>query len=225
MKSLSTIVLSIFMMAFLASCGGESPETVDATEPAEPAAESNSEEAVAYSVNTDQSIINWVGAKKLVDSKHTGTIALQGGSLKAEEGSLKAGNFTIDMSSIVNTDLEDPDRNAKLVGHLKSPDFFDVEKFPTSTFEVTNITKAEGEGATHNITGNLTMKDETKSITFPANVVMEDGQLRATAKFAIDRSQWNVKYGSESFFDNLGDKAIKNEIQLELTLVADKASA
>ena len=112
---------------------------------------------------------------------------------------------------------------AKLEGHLKSADFFDVEVHPTASFEVISSEPSDAEGTTHNVKGNLTMKSITKEITFPANISFEGDQLTATGTFTIDRTQWDVQYGSESFFPDLikkgKDKIISNDIELTLNLI------
>ena len=116
------------------------------------------------------------------------------------------------MTSITNTDLKDKGYNKKLVGHLKSDDFFGVEKFPTATFNITKATKFSNGKAS--VTGNLTIKGNTESITF--DFVKNRNQY--TTKLEIDRSKFNVRYGSTSFFDGLGDKAIDNIFILDIQL-------
>lgn len=114
----------------------------------------------------------------------------------------------------------------KLATHLKSADFFDVANYPTSTFEVTKVEPVTGQaGVTHNVTGNLTIKGIAKQITFPANVTLSGNELTAKATFTIDRSQWEVKYGSETFYSNLGNGVIKNEVELSIDVVAVKPQA
>jgi polyisoprenoid-binding protein YceI len=156
-----------------------------------------------------------------VPSKHNGTIQVSEGNLTLADGNLTAGSFTVDMNTLDNEDLKGTEKIGDLIGHLKSPDFFDVAKFPTATFVLTAAEAVEGNAAaTHNITGDLTIKGKTNTITFPALVTVNGGDVNAKAKFAIDRSLWNVEYGSESFFKGLGDKAIKNEIEFDLDLTA-----
>ncbi len=126
-----------------------------------------------------------------------------------------------------NTDLaDDADLKAKLEGHLNSPDFFDVAGNPTASFEVTSANPVEtGTEYTHELTGNMTIKGIAKQITFPAKVEAVEGGVKASSTFAIDRTQWEIKYGSGSFFEGLGDKAIKNEIELTLDLTFTPAGA
>jgi polyisoprenoid-binding protein YceI len=176
---------------------------------------------VTLTVDVANSKVEWTGAKPT--GQHNGTINVSEGNLMLTDGNIVGGKFTIDKNSIVVLDLTNAEDNGKLVGHLKSPDFFDVAKYPTAVFEISSVEAINGNAeATHNITGNLTMKEITKSVTFPANVVIEGDKLMATSpEFIIDRSQWNVQYGSRTFFNDLKDKFINDEIALKITLSAE----
>ncbi|MEX2590589.1 MAG: YceI family protein [Chitinophagales bacterium] len=166
-----------------------------------------------FKVDTKASTLEWIGKK--VTGKHNGTIQVKSGNVSLTKGKL-SGNFTIDMTTIENNDLEG-EYKTKLENHLKSDDFFSVEKFPTSTFK---ITKAVDEGnGKYEITGDLTIKGITNPVTFPATISVIDGELRADANITFDRSKWKVKYGSGSFFDDLGDKMIYDDVYLSLSLV------
>lgn len=170
-----------------------------------------------YKVNTEDSSVEWVGKK--VTGQHNGAITLQGGRLEMEGDVLVGGIFTMDMATIDVQDLSGGSKG-KLEGHLKSDDFFGVEKYPTSTFV---ITKAVPQGpGSYKIVGNITIKGKTEEIQFPATVESKDGQVIATATLSIDRSKFDVKYGSGSFFDNLGDKTIYDNFDLTISLVANK---
>ena len=222
-KTMKKVLLFTATAALLASCGGgvegDKVEAQEAQEVKEVA------EAVSYTASPSSTTLNWEGSD-VAGKVHTGSINITEGNLEVKEESLVGGSFTIDMSSIVNFDVENPEYNAKLVGHLKSPDFFSVDSFPMAKFEIVSVSDYQGEeGYTHNITGNLTMKDITKSITFPASVSLGENSIEAkTAKFVFDRSEWNVRFRSPSFFDiaELKDKAINNEIGLEIAMVASK---
>ncbi|QIL40148.1 YceI family protein [Pedobacter sp. HDW13] len=174
----------------------------------------NPTKPVTYTVDAAKSTITWVGKK--VTGSHNGTIALQSGSLAVNGKSVTGGTFTIDMNSI-----KDADGSAKLEGHLKADDFFGVAKFPTSTFV---ITKVAGSGANVTVSGNLTIKGITKPLSFPATVTLNaDGTASALAgKIVVDRTKYDIKYGSKSFFDSIGDKAINDEFELAVKLVAKK---
>ena len=162
-------------------------------------------------VNTEKSSVEWLGKK--IGGQHEGNIQIKSGNLELKGDKIVAGNFVVDMTSITNTDLKDEGYNQKLVGHLKSDDFFGVEAFPTANFVVTKGTKFVNGTAT--LTGDLTIKGNKESISFD---VVKDGNAY-TAKIEIDRSKFDVRYGSNSFFDNLGDKAIEDNFTLNIKLV------
>ena len=131
------------------------------------------------------------------------------------------------MNSIVNLDLKDEGMNSRLVGHLKSADFFDVEKYPTASFVITKVSrlKSTSTGAakmTHRIEGNLTMKGITKPVTFDASVNVTGGKLSATTEsFVINRTLWNVNYQSKSIFAGLKDQFINDDITLSVKLASN----
>jgi polyisoprenoid-binding protein YceI len=169
-------------------------------------------------VNSEESKVVWLGKK--VTGEHTGEIDMARGDLQFDGEMLTGGSFEIDMQSITNSDIENEEYNQKLVGHLKSDDFFGVEKYPKATFVITNA--EHKKAGKYHIKGDVTIKGVTKSIEFPAQVTMLDTKATATASITIDRSEFNVKYGSGSFFDGLGDKMIYDDFTLDITLVANK---
>lgn len=164
-------------------------------------------------VNVEKSTIAWNGYK--VTGEHNGNVQLKSGSLEWEDGKLVGGNFVIDMTTITNNDLEG-EWNQKLVGHLKSDDFFGVKTHPTANFTITKAIPYGTDGK-YKIVGDLTIKDITKEIKFNADVA----ETSATAEIIVDRSNYKVKYGSGSFFDNLGDKTIYDEFELTVNLVTE----
>ncbi|WP_066224418.1 YceI family protein [Formosa haliotis] len=159
-------------------------------------------------VDVKESQINWIGHK--VTGQHDGTITLKSGSLEFKGQTLVGGSFVMDMTTINTTDLKG-DSKGKLDGHLKSEDFFGVDKHPTATLIFTDIEKNETD---YTINADLTIKDITKPVTFKM-VVTED---TATAALKIDRTKYDIKYKSASFFDDLKDKAIYNDFDLNVTL-------
>ncbi|EMR01037.1 YceI family protein [Cesiribacter andamanensis] len=175
--------------------------------------------ARSLSADTQKSSLVWTGKK--IGGEHTGTIGLASGSLLVERNKLVGGAFEIDMTSITNTDIADAGYNAKLIGHLKSDDFFGVEKYPKALFSITKATPIAGAKAGANnyqITGRLTIKGKTDTITFPAAVTITGNAAEALARITVDRSKFDVRYGSPSFFADLGDKAIDNEFIIDLKL-------
>ncbi len=176
-------------------------------------------------IDPKASLMKWIGSK-VTGSSHNGTLQLKSGEVVVANGSISAGTFDIDMTTIANVDLADsPKDMAKLVGHLNSEDFFSTKKHPTANFKVTSVkalTSAKAGEPTHEIAGDLTIKGITKPIQFPAIVSMQDTGATATANFAIDRTLWDIRYNSGKYFPNIGDKIIKDDIQVDLKLVATK---
>lgn len=174
---------------------------------------------VALKVDTKASTFNWLGKK--VTGEHNGTIGIQAGSLTVNAGKLQGGEFTIDMKSMKNTDLTDAGYNAKLIGHLSSPDFFDVANYPTANLKITKATAKSG--GNYDLTGALTINGVTQPIIFPAVVSIDkNGTATATAKFDIDRTKFGSKYGSKSFFASIGDKMIYDNFTVDVKIVAAK---
>ncbi len=168
-------------------------------------------------INTKVSNVEWIGKK--VTGQHSGTITIKEGTLNLHDGHLSGGKVVIDMSSITCTDLKPEEGASKLVGHLSSPDFFNTESFATSTLDITAVKKTEGNK--HSITGNLTIKGITKPITFEATVDMKDGKLGAFAEMKVDRTLYDIKYGSGKFFEGLGDKVIDDEFIIKFKIAAE----
>lgn len=181
-KNIATIALVAFMAFSFTSLEGDKKE-----------------------IKTEKSKVVWKGYK--VTGSHKGTIAIKAGHLNFNDDKLIGGAFTIDMSTIINTDLEG-EYKGKLEGHLKSDDFFGVEKFPTATLIFTKV-KATGKNS-YEVTGDLTIKGKTNSVTFDVSIYGN----KANASLKIDRSKFDVKYGSASFFEGLKDKAIYDEFDL-----------
>lgn len=162
-------------------------------------------------VNAAKSSLKWTGKK--VTGEHTGFINLKEGKFTVKSNKITSGTFVIDMTTITNTDLTDAEWNQKLVGHLKSDDFFGVEKFPTSTLVITESTPFKNGESTAK--GKLTIKGITNPVSF---VVKQDGKTYSST-LIVDRSLYDVRYGSGKFFENLGDKTIYDEFTLEVKIV------
>jgi len=160
-------------------------------------------------VDVAKSTITWIGKK--VTGQHNGTVALKEGSLIFKCKNLTGGNFTVDMTSLTSTDLTG-EYLGKLNGHLKSEDFFGTEKYPTSKLVFKKI--AAKPNGVYTVTADLTIKDVTAPVTFDITV---KGNT-ATSTLKIDRTKYGIKYGSGSFFDNLGDKTINDEFELTVNL-------
>ncbi len=216
MKTIIALSAMLFSTLMIVSCGapqGEKAATGD--EKAVMKAK-----GVVYLADVSASQIEWVGTKPT--GQHNGTISIAKGNITVEDGMITGGEMMIDMNSIVVLDLTDPETNGKLRGHLLSSDFFDVAVYPEARFVFTSVAAYEGEQTgdinfTHTVSGNLTMKDVTRNVTFHAMIEIQDATIKAhTGNFIIDRSEWNVKYGSRKFFDNLKDNFIHDEISLKI---------
>ena len=166
----------------------------------------------AVKLNTSTSSIAWFAEK--VTGKHNGTVGISAGALNVNGNKLVGGNFTIDLKTIKALDITDPGYNQKFIGHITSGDFFEVEKFPSASFVSTKIAGSQ-------VTGNLTIKGITKSISFPAEISVKGGKVAAKATITIDRTDYNIQYGSKKFFDSIGDKAIMDDFKLVVSLISE----
>lgn len=171
--------------------------------------------ATTLEVDTNASIVVWKGYK--VTGQHTGTVKIKKGNIILTDGNLTGGSVEMDMTSIKVTDMEG-EYAGKLEGHLKSEDFFGAAHFPTSKFELTRAIATDTKG-NYKLIGNLTIKETTKAVKCLANLSQNGSTLTLKGKLTIDRSEFNVKYGSGSFFDGLGDKTIYDDFDLDFNLV------
>lgn len=229
----------ILLITLIWACGpkGETVETSDAKQVA------SSSEAVAYSINTNQSQITWIGSKPA--GQHNGTIKISQGEISVKGDEIVAGNFTIDINSLENLDMSGSKGATNLKTHLMSDEFFDAANFPEATFSVTgvssfNVSNLEAdkeeyqtdfapkklsevlvENPTHFISGNLTMRGTTKNITFPVSVSIDGSSIKAKASFNIDRTEWGLKYGDEaSALDKAKDKFLYNTVNIGFEIEA-----
>jgi polyisoprenoid-binding protein YceI len=213
MKNLFILVLA---GTSFAACNNNTTKKVETTEKQTAA----SKDGTAYKVDSTSSI-TWTGSKPT--GKHTGTFKISDGSFYVKDGILTGGTFTINMNSLNNEDLvADAASKGKLEGHLKSPDFFNVAKYPTARFEITAIepnTDTTKKDITNIIKGNLTLKDSTKNVAIPARVTLDAKTLSASATFTIDRTLWGMNYKGP---DNPQDWIISKAVELKLNLTATK---
>lgn len=161
-------------------------------------------------VKPEESVVTWKAYK--VTGSHTGIVNLKEGSLMFDEGKLTGGEFVVDMTTLVSTDLEG-EYKGKLEGHLKSDDFFGIAKHPTSKLVFTSV-ESSGKHS-YEVTGDLTIKGITKPVTFDVSVYGS----KATASLKVDRTNYDIKFRSDNFFENLGDKTIYDEFDLVVDLV------
>ncbi|UOR05840.1 YceI family protein [Hymenobacter aerilatus] len=177
--------------------------------------------AKTYKVQPQLSTLGWEG--KAVTHGHNGTAQFTGGELMVNGNQLVGGTVTVDMTTVKTTDIKDADSNTKFMGHINSDDFFSTSKFPTATFKITKVAYIKGAAAdanNANITGDLTIKGKTNSITFPAKVGVKNGVAAASGTATVDRTKYDIKYGSKSFFEGIGDKAIYDDFTLSFNVIA-----
>lgn len=208
--------LIAFVLLGAMSCKDNKTETEKEIE----AAAEASETAFEYKIDTDASELKWEGSKPT--ATHYGTVKLSSGVLLVQDGEIEAGNFEVDMNTIVDEDLEG-EYKTNLENHLKGTtdgkegDFFDVRQYPTATFELTGIEN-------NNVKGNLTIKDKTNAIEFPAAIVIDGDKLMLTSEaIELDRTKWGVNFGSKTIFPSVGDKFVSDIMKVTISLTAKKA--
>jgi polyisoprenoid-binding protein YceI len=171
-----------------------------------------------YVLDQKESVVTWKGYMQLVPKNaHNGYLYMSKGELIIEKGQLIGGTVQADMNTLED---ERHESDNDLIDHLKSSDFFDVKKYPASTFTITKVESANGGNV--NVTGDLTIKGITHAVTFPAKVEVNAGVANATGKVTIDRTKWDVRYNSGKFFANLADETISDDIELNIKIVARK---
>lgn len=173
-----------------------------------------------YKVDASKSTFKWTGKK--VTGTHWGYVKFSDGTLNLEKGALVGGSFNVDMTSIDCQDLQGGGAQ-KLVGHLKSDDFFGVDKFNQATLTIKTAT-AKGNNQ-YDVVADLTIKGVTNEVTFPTTLTANGTVVTATAAFSVNRTKYGIRYGSGSFFDNLGDKAINDNFEVEVNLTANGEAA
>lgn len=222
-KALNLVLIAGIAMGSIA-CKNDKKDMVEARDAQE--ATVSTEDADTYKIDTATSTIHWKGSKPT--GEHIGTIDIQKGTISATSEMVTGGNVIIDMNSITVTDegMEE-NKRTDLENHLKGTvegkenHFFNVNEYPTATFEITGITEDEGKKM---LQGNLTIKEDTKNIHVPVETnVTGDEILIESETFTIDRTDWKVNYGSKSVFDNLGDSFISDDIELRISVKAKKA--
>jgi polyisoprenoid-binding protein YceI len=212
--------LKITLLAFITVGAMSCKNTEKETEAMNENAAEATEMATEYTLDAAASQVMWEGAKPT--GKHNGTIGITSGTIFLNSGNAEAGNFSFDMNTITVEDLQGEEK-ANLEAHLKGTvegkegDFFNVLEYPSAKFEMTGIEN-------NMVKGNLTIKDKTNAVEFPATVTMDgDKMMLKSEPFEIDRTKWGVNYGSKSIFPSLGDKFINDAIIVTVSLVATKA--
>ncbi|SFJ20764.1 YceI family protein [Myroides guanonis] len=219
------LILAVMASALLASCGGSNGDKAQVATEQQVAEQKGS----TYTVDTATSSVNWKGYHKGGFDPRFGTLKTEG-VVSVENAAITGGSFTIDMNSIATDESSvDPITTggktaADLDGHLKNADFFEVEKYPTAKFEITEVKafdaateKSVLEGATNVISGNLTIKDKTVNVSFPAKVAVSENEVSLQSNFTINRQDWGLTYGTEG---DAKDWMISQEVDMELNIVA-----
>ena len=218
-KTILTLFVLTSMLAIV-SCKNEATTTSDANETVVASAETTT-----YKLDLKNSIVNWKGTKPT--GAHIGTIQFSEGKAIVNNGVLEGGTFVFDMNSITVTDLKSGDGKEDLETHLKGTGdkagedhFFNVGKFPKGSFEITKVLSEKGKTT---VTGNLILKEISKSITIPAVVTADENSITLKSEpFMINRTEWNINYASKSVFDNLKDKFVDDNIELTVSFKAVK---
>ena len=207
---------------FVASCNSDKAAEATTGEAQEVTANGAAETVALDSGST----VAWRGFKTYVQSEHLGTVNVQEGAFEVADGKLVGGTITIDMNSITCTDLEDEGKRGYLEGHLKSQDFFFVDSFPTAVFEIVEVLDPSEATKYSTVTGNLTLRGTTNSITFPADVVVgEEGVKFMAPTFSIDRTLWGAKFHDRddaTIAESLKDDLIDHSIELTIKVKATK---
>jgi len=167
-------------------------------------------------VDKSESTVTWKASK--VTGEHFGKVNISNADLDYQNGKIQGGSFFMDMTTITVEDITDAASNKRLTDHLKSDDFFSVEKFKTSSLVITDAKTNNGKD--YQITGDLTIKGIKNQVSFPASVEVNDNKVTAIAKITFDRTQFDIKYRSGNYFENLADRLIYDDVNLEVKLVA-----
>ena len=212
-------------LILLASCGGSSTDNAKTTSEQTVAAQKGE----SLPIDTAATSIDWRATHKGGLAPRWGKISVSSGTVSVNKDSLSGGEFVINMGTLyVNpASVTEKDKKASdLEGHLKSPDFFDAAKFPTAKFVITKVEAFKGAQPSslvadpnYLISGNLTLKDSTLNITFPAKVEISATGVTASAKFVIDRSAWGINYKAEGSPENW---IISKDVEIGMTLKAPK---
>ena len=236
-------ILGCAALVFITAACSQQKEGTDA-EVSEAKIVKHVDSSESYNIDTQESEVTWIGSKPT--GKHHGVIPITSGDIAVEDGKVVGGTIVINVAEIDNVDLkEDPDSHSKLVTHLKSEDFFDTENHPTAEFVITSVKPYSKEDSVkvkeefdtqykpasakehmvaspiHKVTGNLTMRGKTLSVSFPAHVELNDDKVIAKAKFNIDRTQWGLQYNNEAnVVDKAKDKFIYNTVNVGFDIVA-----
>ncbi len=209
----------IVLIALFSVVGCKKKQTVN-TSDAKNTATQKMEDAQSVAINTENSFVEWLGSK-VVGGSHNGRVLFDSGDFSVKNNELVGGEFVLNMKSISCDDLDDPEKNEMLVGHLSNEDFFEVDKYPTAKFKILDVEPANDGSDNQMITGVLTIKNVSKNISVPAVVSVDGQQVSMATEFNIDRTEFGINFNSASKVENLAkDKAIKDVIELAVAVVS-----
>jgi len=212
-----TLLIPVLLLG--AGCAQTQEAQVDTSMEAETMMEEVSFENGSYILASQESSIAWEASKR-VGATHNGTVNAQEGALMVEQGAIIGGSIVADMTTIVDFDLDNEAMNEGLVNHLKSDDFFSVATYSTASFAISEVAALQGiEGATHRIDGTMIIKGIENEVSFPASIEETETGLRLVGTLTLDRTLWDVRFGSDKFFDNLGDGLIEDEFMLDVNML------
>ena len=216
---MKNIIYISFFVLFI-SCSSDSAKKSNTSNSVASSKDAIVYQSGAYNLLVDSSKVAWLGTE-LTTKTHFGSLRAQSGNLKIDKDGRVAGNITIDMQSILVEDLKGRSKEV-LENHLKSDDFFGTNNFPTATLEFRSLNRYDNDGG-QIFKGNLTIKGITNEVEFSAKLVKQTPLLHAIGKLVFDRSKYNVRFRSGSFFDDLGDKLILDDIEVDINLIAEPA--
>ena len=213
-------ILYIPLFIFCISCSNESAKKSNSSNSVASSQDAIVYQPGSYNLLADSSKVAWLGTE-ITTNTHFGSLRVQSGNLKIDKDGEVVGNITINMQSILVEDLKGRSKEV-LENHLKSDDFFGTNNFPTATLEFRSLNLYNNDGA-HIFNGNLTIKGITNEVEFSAKLIKQTPLLHAVGKLVFDRSKYNVRFRSGSFFDDLGDKLILDDIEVDINLIAEPA--
>lgn len=174
-------------------------------------------ETTNFKVVGADSRVDWIGRK--VTGDHNGTIGIQDGIIILNDGKIKEGYLSINISTIKVLDIADPVTNAQFAEHLASDDFFSIQKFPSASFSIINV--KEFVDSTYYLQGILTIKDISNIVGFEVKIEYDKNTIILWGKLSIDRTKYDIKFRSGNFFKNLGDALIYNDFELDFNITAE----
>lgn len=215
---IGVVIVAILVIFLVSSRSADAPTETATSSDAESSEEMGELEDGEYTVSSEDSTVEWRAEKTLVANyDDSGFIPVESGSVTVDGGVITATEITLAVANITATETSNTRFGVdRLTTHIRSEDFLEVETYPTASFSVTSVSETANG---YDVTGDLTIKGQTNEITFPATAGTVDGDFVLDGGTIIDRTQWGIRYGSDSFFDNLGDNVISDEVEISFHIV------